>query len=199
MKIPPGATPFDADGLRLPQLRSLPDLFAAEAENIFLAQRKHLRRRLNSQRPWLTDSLIRRVHRDMFSAVWSWAGEYRTTELTIGIPADRIREEIAKLCEDRLFWDRQDSIPTLERAVRLHARLAWIHPFRNGNGRHARLITDMFLRSHGEPLPEWPHSEMMSEGAPRADYIAAIKKADAGEFGPLMAFTEKYLRDRRRR
>jgi Fic-DOC domain mobile mystery protein B len=130
----------------------------------------------------------------MFGAVWSWAGTYRTTELTIGIPAYRIREEIAKLCDDRSFWDQQRSMPVLERAVRLHARLAWIHPFRNGNGRHARLITDIYLRSHHQPLPQWPHSELMSEGTPRIDYLAAMRKADDGNFVPLMRFTEKYLK-----
>lgn len=194
MNTPEGATPFDADGLRLPQLRSRQELNAAEAENIFLAHRKYLLRRNNPKRLWLTDTFIRRVHLEMFGRIWDWAGTYRVTELTIGVPAYRIAEEIKKLCEDRLFWDQENYLPVLERAVRLQARLAWIHPFKNGNGRHARLLMDIFLRSHGERLPEWPHSEMMGEGKPRLDYIAAMKKADEGDMEPLIAFTRKYLK-----
>jgi Fic-DOC domain mobile mystery protein B len=193
VKNPEGATPFDADGLRLPHARTLQQIHEAEAENILIAYRKYLRRRSNPGRAWLTEEFIRRAHRDMFGAVWEWAGRYRDIELTIGVSAHRIREEIAKLCDDRLYWDRDGSLPVLERAVRLHARLAWIHPFRNGNGRHARLITDVYLRSHKHPLPEWPHSELMKEGEPRGDYLAAIRQADLGHFEPLIEFTKRFI------
>ena len=35
-----------------------------------------------------------------------------------------------------------------EIAVRFHHRLVQIHPFPNGNGRHARLIADLSLAGH---------------------------------------------------
>jgi len=191
---PKGATPLDVDGLRLSHLRSREEIYAAEAENIFRAHQRHLARRKNAKREWLTDDFLRRLHRDMFGAVWEWAGQYRNTEKTVGVAPFRIRDEIAKLCKDRLYWDQDETMSILDRAARLHARLAWIHPFENGNGRHARLVTDLFLRSHGHALPEWPHSDLMGDGAPRLNYLAALKSADQGNFEPLINFTKQYLR-----
>jgi Fic-DOC domain mobile mystery protein B len=194
VKTPSGATPFDVDGLRLTHLRTREAIYDAEAENILLAYQKYLRRRLSPNRAWFTEGFVRQVHRDMLGAVWEWGGRYRETELTIGVPAHQIREEIAKLCDDRLFWDKDKNMPIIERAARLHARLAWIHPFRNGNGRHARLITDIFLYSHRHALPEWPHSELIQEGTPREEYLVAMKQADRGNFESLITFTKRFLR-----
>lgn len=196
-QVPEGATPIeDASGLIPQGLATYGDLCAAEAENILKAARIHLKRRKNPARAWMTEDYIRKVHRAMFDEVWEWAGRYRGSELTIGIPAYRIREEIAKLCQDAAYWDRQTEspIPVLERAVRVHHRLSWIHPFPNGNGRHARLIADIYLRAHRHPLPNWPRTEMSDPGTQRSEYIRALKEADNGSFGPLMDFTTLYLK-----
>jgi len=43
----------------------------------------------------------------------------------------------------------------LTKAVRLHYRIVTVHPFRNGNGRHARMVAHVALVRHfkREPLP----------------------------------------------
>jgi len=193
---PEHATPFDADGLLLNDVQTLADLNAAEAEGIMAARTRHLGSRKNPKRTWLTDTYVRKVHRDMFHEIWSWAGDYRTLNVQPGIPFHRIPAEVGLLCRDVESWNTQteNPIPVLERAVRLHHRLVQIHPFRNGNGRHARLLADILLRSNGHAIPDWPYSEMMQEGtSPRKDYILALKAADQGDFLPLIAYTERYI------
>ena len=93
------------------------------------------------------------------------------------------------------FWDTQQEnpLPVLERAVRLHHRLSWIHPFPNGNGRHARLMSDIYLYVNGCKLPEWPSSAMSRTSDVRAEYLDALRKADRGDFGPLVAYTNRHL------
>jgi len=106
-----------------------------------------------------------------------------------------IREQIKLLSDDFLSWDSIDSqMPVIEVAARLQNRLTKIHPFRNGNGRHARLITDIFLYSRNHPLPQWPQIHLMSHGHEvRSQYIQAMKEADQGDFSKLIRFMEDCL------
>ena len=85
-------------------------------------------------------------------------------------------------------------MPPLEVAARLQNRLTRIHPFMNGNGRHARLITDVYLRSIKHPLPNWPQIQLVSHGNQiREYYIAAMKKADQEEYHDLISFMQEHL------
>lgn len=193
-----GATPGDdTSGLILTHLRTRAERNAAEADAISLAYNKYVfeaRRKKRGAR-WLTDDFICRVHRDMFGSIWEWAGKYRKETLNIGIAPYLIPEHIRLLCDDFLLWDSPDStMPVLEVAARLQNRLTKIHPFRNGNGRHARLITDIFFHSRENPLPVWPQTHLMSQGHQiREKYIAAMKQADQGNFSDLMQFIEGCL------
>ncbi|MBI5630078.1 MAG: mobile mystery protein B [Elusimicrobia bacterium] len=193
---PEGATPIeDASGLLVEGVVTYADLSEKETENIIRAVDEHLRLRKRRMDVWLTEDYVRLVHRDMFDRVWEWAGRYRDAELNIGVAASRVREEIAKLCQDVAFWDgqKENPLPVLERAVRLHHRLAWIHPFPNGNGRHARLMSDIYLRVYRHKLPDWPSSALGGPGDLRAAYLDALRKADSGDFGSLVEYTKRFL------
>lgn len=195
---PTGATPGDdTSGLILTQLTSRADRNAVESDAISLAYNKYVfeARRKKKGTQWLTEDFLCRVHRDMFGSIWEWAGTFRTDTLNIGLAPKLIPEQIRLLCDDFLYWDSPAStMPVLEVAARLQNRLTKIHPFRNGNGRHARLITDIFFYSREHPLPEWPQTHLMSEGHQiRERYIAAMKKADQEDFSDLIQFIENCL------
>lgn len=113
----------------------------------------------------------------------------------MGCEPHLIREQIRLLSDDFLSWDSIDSeMPVVEVAARLQNRLTKIHPFRNGNGRHARLITDIFLYSRKHSLPQWPQIHLMAQGEDiRAGYIQAMKEADQGDFSELIRFIEGCL------
>ena len=192
---PAGATPGDdTSGLILTHLATREERNAAEAEAISLAYNKYIfeARRKKRGTQWLTDDFICRVHRDMFGSIWEWAGRYRKEKLNIGLEPHLIQEQMRLLCDDFLLWDSPTStMPVLEMAARLQNRLTKIHPFRNGNGRHARLITDMFFYSREHPLPEWPQTHLMSEGHQiRERYIVAMKLADQEDFSDLIQFIQ---------
>lgn len=194
--MPEGATPIeDASGLLLEGVVTYAVLNRKETENIVRAVDEHLDHRKRRPALWLTEEYVRLVHRDMFDQVWEWAGRYRETELNIGVAAHRIRDEVGTLCQDVAFWDEQkdNPLPVLERAARLHHRLAWIHPFPNGNGRHARLMSDIYLRVHRHKLPAWPSSALGGPGEERGAYLDALRKADLGDFGSLTSYTTRFL------
>jgi Fic-DOC domain mobile mystery protein B len=195
---PTGATSGDdTSGLILVHLTTRTDRNAAEAEAIGLAYDKYVfeARRKKRGAQWLTDDFIRTGHGDMFGSVWEWAGQYRKDKLNIGVDPNLIPEQIRLLCDDFSLWDSPTSVmPVLEVAARLQNRLTKIHPFRNGNGRHARLITDIFFHSRQHPLPQWPQIHLLSQGHKlRAQYITAMKIADQGDFSALIQFIEGCL------
>ena len=64
-----------------------------------------------------------------------------------------------------------------------------IHPFVNGNGRHARLMADVLLFNHDLPRIEWGGPGLDAAGDMRRSYLDALRAADRGDFGPLLDYT----------
>jgi Fic-DOC domain mobile mystery protein B len=194
-----GATPGqDLSGLLQPNLNTTELLNLAETEAIDIATSQHIDHARKKKRTskWLTDTFIRKVHHDMFGTIWDWAGIYRTRRLSIGIEPYQIPEQINLLCGDFEIWNSPSStMPVLELAARLQQRLTKIHPFKDGNGRHARLMTDIFLHSRDHPSPKWPQIHRLSQGdVVRTTYIAALKEADNGSYNALANLFNEWLK-----
>ena len=85
----------------------------------------------------------------MLGEVWTWAGAYRTTGKNIGVDPAQIRMELLSLFDDTKYWIENSTYPIDEIAIRFHHRLVAIHPFANGNGRHARLMADHLIQEAG--------------------------------------------------
>lgn len=159
------------------------ELNAAEQDNIARGQAWALQRREILDERFMLD-----LHRRMFGDVWRWAGRYRTTERNLGISPWEIPVETRKLVDDAKTWVAQATYPRDEIAVRLHHRLAWIHPFANGNGRHARLVADLLIMRRGGERFSWGRGSLYSAGELRQRYIAALRAADRHDVAPLVAF-----------
>ena len=187
--LPEGATPLDPDeteSLIPDHLSTRAELNAWEQVNIANAV-DWLRRRQKSDSV-LNMVFLRDLHRQMFSDTWHWAGKFRWTLKTIGVLPEAIAEQIRTLIADARFWIEHDSYPVDEIAMRFHHRLVFIHPFPNGNGRHARLITDALLRELNANSFTWGSSSIDDRGVVRDKYIHALRSADSGDYAPLRAF-----------
>ena len=66
----------------------------------------------------------------------------------------------------------------------LHHRFVEIHPFTDGNGRMARLLTNLFLMKFG-----YPPIVLKKEDSKK--YYSYLAKADQGNLGPLTNFIGK--------
>jgi Fic-DOC domain mobile mystery protein B len=161
------------------------ELNEAEQENIAHAQDWALARR---RRNLLSEKFIKDLHRRMFSDVWRWAGNFRTTERNLGIPHHEITVALRQLLDDVQAWIQYNSYPPDEIAARFHHRLVLIHPFPNGNGRHSRLIADILVMQLGQERFSWGRANLQQAGDVRRRYMDALHAADNRDIGPLLAF-----------
>ncbi len=186
---PPGATPIDPDeagGLLLPHITNRSELDRWEQDNIAEAEAWALRRK---PKDLLSADFIRKLHRRMFGNVWKWAGEFRRSGKNIGIDWRTIRPALKDLLEDAKVWIEFGSYPPDEIAARFHHRLVSIHPFANGNGRHARLMADLLLvHVLGRPRFTWGSRNLTHAGDCRQQYITALRAADRHDYRPLLEF-----------
>jgi Fic-DOC domain mobile mystery protein B len=180
-------SPEEQDQL-IPDLTTKEDLNEWERQNILEAYGWGFDpRNLRRQDP-LAEAYVRELHRRMFDQTWKWAGIYRTTEKNIGIPHYQIRDALAALLGDVCYWLEHRTFEPDELAVRFHHRLVWIHPFANGNGRHARLMADVVVQREGRPAFTWGGADVVRPGNFRSNYIAALRAADASDIRPILKF-----------
>jgi fido (protein-threonine AMPylation protein) len=184
-------SPKDRSGLRNRWMALNEDqLNATEAEFIFKAQKKYLHTHVSPPHKWFNLSFLFEVHKAMLFPVWDWAGKQRRSEKNIGIKAYLIQSQLIDLCRDVIYWNEKPvDLTFLEQACIIHFRLASIHPFEDGNGRFSRLIADRYLKAHGCPYPLWP-DKLHDNCDARNKYINSLQEADAGDFEPLIAFTQ---------
>jgi Fic-DOC domain mobile mystery protein B len=188
LTYPIGATPLDpdeAEGLIPRHISTQGQLNEWEHQNILEGQQwAFSRRRANL----LTLDFMQSLHRRMFGKTWQWAGMLRLTEKTIGVAPEYISVRLRDLCDDIRVQQQQHSFSVREMAARFHHRLVSIHPFPNGNGRFSRMMTDLLLVEAGEQPFAWGDGDLIVDGEVRNRYIAALREADAKNYGPLLNF-----------
>ncbi|MFL0694624.1 MAG: mobile mystery protein B [Agrobacterium tumefaciens] len=185
---PDGATPLNADereGLRQTWITTRADLNEAEQANIDDAVAWIDRRR---SADILTEGFVFELHKRMFGDVWSWAGLTRKTGKNIGVEPQQIHIQLGGLLRDARYWIEHTSFSPDEIAVRLHHGLVAIHPFPNGNGRHARLMADLLIAQLGGEPFSWGGGTVRDIGTLRAEYIRGLRAADKHDFVSLLDF-----------
>lgn len=185
-----GQTPLDPseiEGLVPSSIATQAELDVAEQEAIALALPWALGRR-RAPTGVLTQPFLKQLHARMFKGVWSWAGEYRRSARNLGVDWRTIPEAVEILLGDTRNWLEREVFPPDECCVRFHHRLVAIHPFPNGNGRHARLSADVLLVGLDAPRLTWGAGLQVSQAEIRNVYLNALRSADNGDPSALLAF-----------
>lgn len=188
ISTPEGATPLDPDemaGLKFKHITTRGQLDELEQANIvkgmlWLKKAKH--------QDYLSIDFALALHKALFGQVWQWAGTFRTSEKNIGIDPMYISVSLRNLLDDVAVWQQYNSYPSDEAILRFHHKLVKIHPFPNGNGRFSRLFADLIAQKvfQSEAI-NWGGRVLDNVGQTRSDYIAALRKADAGDLSALLA------------
>jgi Fic-DOC domain mobile mystery protein B len=189
-ETPEGSTPLEPEELEqlIPaHITTMAQLNEAEQLNITAASLWALGRRRSDV---LSEKFTKALHKRMFQDVWRWAGKYRTHGVNIGnVDVYEIGIRLHQLFDDVQHWIDNDVYTPDEIAARLHHGLTVIHPFPNGNGRHARLMVDVLLSNMGRPTFTWGSGGyLIHQGGARDQYLAALRIADEYNIQPLMDF-----------
>lgn len=169
----------------IPWITTRAELNEIESLGIFNAEKWLL---TSKKKYLLSEKFIKLLHKKMFEDIWQWAGTFRTTERNIGVAPYAISSELQKLFDDVNYWIENNTYPLLEIGARFHHRLVYIHPFPNGNGRHARIMADLLMQKLKQKPLNWGQKSLLEISELRKNYINALRKADRGDYMFLIQF-----------
>ncbi|MDW7771637.1 MAG: Fic family protein [Desulfobulbaceae bacterium] len=129
------------------------------------------------------------MHRNWLGSLYTWAGCYRNVAISKGGFTFAMPKFIPQLMADFekvvlarytpcIFRSREKQVHAL--AV-VHTELLLIHPFREGNGRLARLLAMLMSLQAG--LPPLDFSEF--EGERKEEYFLAVRKGLDKDYQPM--------------
>lgn len=153
----------------------------------------------------LTLAEVREVHRLAMTPVWDVAphsqatpregpGSFREHDIEPFPEGMRPPEwtEVPVLARDWIAdaqaLRKEDESTIAEGLAVLHARFEQVHPFLDGNGRTGRLVLNLLLVRLGYP------PAIIYKGD-RTRYLAALRRADDGDPGPLGEFLARAVLD----
>lgn len=133
---------------------------------------------------------VQQIHEMVTRGILESAGRYRTRNVRITgaarSPADwsHIVREMDDLIAEVVKKDR----PVVEMAAYLHHRFVLIHPFVDGNGRVARLLSNLYLMKNGYP-------PIVLSQKNRQQYYRALREADSGDLTVFTIFIARAVND----
>lgn len=138
--------------------------------------------------------LISSIHKTALIHLYEFAGKLRQVNISKAgflFPAAQHLDIAVQTYEQEFLKTIPKTIKTetelIEIAAPAHAELLFIHPFREGNGRTARLISNLLALKHGF---DRFHFEVIRESR-MPEYIKAVQSAADKNYDPM----KKLFRD----
>ncbi len=177
-------------------VRSVREIARAESRALLEAQERLVEMYSPDHR--FTADDVREIHRVWLETIYPWAGEYCGVNLAKGDFHFAAAREVPRLMgefERRHLAQHTPCRFSAEQEITqalavVHAELVLIHPFREGNGRCARLLALLMALQAG--LPPLDFSGLSAGGSKR--YIEAIHAAMAGDYGLMSLLFSAVIR-----
>ncbi len=169
-------------GIKSPQ-----EMDVAEARALERAMNSFIGSYGESHRFMVPDLLA--LHKDWLGEIYDWAGKYRQVNISKdGFPFAAAAQvpRLMALFEPNVlqrntpctFKDQAEVIRTL---AKTHVELVLIHPFREGNGRLARILSTLMALQAGLPLLDFS----LIAGVKKEAYFAAIQAGMDKNYQPM--------------
>jgi Fic family protein len=122
----------------------------------------------------IDESLVLKLHKIQMEGVLSGAGQYRSVDVRVGNYICPPNAKVPSLMRKFFLWfmESEKNVHPFELAVLTHLKFVRIHPFRDGNGRMARLLMNLVLLKRGYPLLNIFNDEKLL-------YYLVLRKVDA--------------------
>jgi Fic family protein len=129
---------------------------------------------------------IQQIHEVVTAGILEEAGKYRriNVRITGAVKTPPDWSNIVKLMDELVKKISESKTHPVETAAYLQHRFVEIHPFIDGNGRVARLLTNLYLFSRGYPV-------IILKSEEREKYYKFLRAADAGNLGTFANFIAK--------
>ena len=180
-------------------ITDLHSLQVAEEEALALAY-KRLFAEIRADTP-LSCALVRHIHSRIFGDLYDWAGRWRTVNISRpGItwpPPGFIHQNMEVLQRDVLSKYPasvlSDDDAFCRAAAAIQGEFLVIHPFREGNARTIKLLTDLLAAQASRPALKYDESD-----AGRDAYIASASAAFKRDYRAMEQVIRRALREGRR-
>ena len=129
---------------------------------------------------------IQQIHEVVTAGILEEAGKYRSKNVRItgAVRTPPDWSKIVKLMDGLIEKISGSKTHPVETAAYLHHRFVHIHPFIDGNGRVARLLTNLYLIAWGYPA-------IVLKTEDRGKYYKFLRAADAGNLSTFANFIAK--------
>ncbi len=131
----------------------------------------------------ISQEIIQQIHEFVMKGILKNPGQYRREN--IRITGAKIRPpsylKIVKLMDEYIKNIEKLKLQTIKKTSFIHHEFVRIHPFIDGNGRVARLITNFYLMKNGYP-------PIVIQKDDRKKYYKALNKADQGDLSEFATF-----------
>jgi len=137
-------------------------------------------------------------HKQWLGEVYPWAGKYRQVNIGKGSFVFAMAAQVPRLMKeferDVLARYTPCVFDDLERALEAlaitHCELVLIHPFRDGNGRLSRLLSQLMALQAGLPLLNFS----VIKGKQREAYFAAVRAGMGCDYAPMIEIFRKVVK-----
>jgi cell filamentation protein len=144
----------------------------------------------------LTCELILHIHARIFGELYAWAGRWRTVGISkpgITWPPPQFLDENMQRYEHNVLRQFpasacRDKDAFCQAAAEIQGEFLVVHPFREGNARTIKLLTDLLAAQTGRPLLAYDQTD-----AGRDAYIAAAGQAFRRDYSRLETIIRQAL------
>jgi Fic family protein len=137
-----------------------------------------------------SQEIIQQIHDIVTKGILKDSGKYRmgNVRITGSSITPPSYQKIVPIMDNYIETIQDLSLHPLKKAAIIHHGLVWIHPFFDGNGRVARLITNLFFMQKGYP-------PIVLKQEQRKIYYQVLHQADGGNLSPLAVFLAKAMNE----
>lgn len=137
------------------------------------------------------------IHRIWLGSIYSWAGVYRSVNISKGNFSFAAARHISSLMLEFEKTILPKYTPCLFKTIEeitealavVHVELILIHPFREGNGRLARLLSVLMALQAGLPVLDFK----LIRGTEISKYFTAIRKGLDQDYAPMKTIFLKII------
>ena len=134
------------------------------------------------------EKYIQQIHKSALNELYSFAGKYRTVNMSKGgflFPAAQFIPQSMSTFENDILnvlpntYKNEESL--ISDIAKVHGELLFIHPFRDGNGRTARILANLMVRKQGY---NGLHFERIDEKV-FIQYVTAVQRVAEKNYEPM--------------